>query len=159
MMEFKAIENIIFLTKLSKDLKKLDKVLWQSGLTSGELDEVRECINNLQEKVEKCINLLDNYLDGTYERGFIDEKELEKYVDELKKYIRYSNDILTVVKTHVRPALFTRLIKAKDSIPTKILKVLGLHPGEFVLKYEDAEKLLDMAILKTVDVMRRESND
>ncbi|WP_456478234.1 hypothetical protein [Geoglobus ahangari] len=90
-------------------------------------------------KIEKCLDLLD------------------KYVNELMEYIEYSNDILTVVKTHIRQALYVRLIKAKDSIPTRILKGLGLHPGEFVLKFEDAEKLIDMAILKTVDIMLKEN--
>lgn len=135
---YKAKEDMIFLTKLSRDLKKLDKVLWQSGFTKKDVDEVKEAVNTIQSKINTAIIMLDNFAREVFSEGFFVDKALERYVEELEKYIKFSNEILTSVRERIKPALYPRMVKVGDSI---------------VIDIVDADRLLNLAILETVDEM------
>ena len=133
----------VFLAKLSKDLEQLPRVLWQLGYTKGEVDEVREHINTLNAKIEKVIEEIDSFLEEESGNLIIDEKKLEKYVAELEEHIKFSHKILTSVMKSIEPILYQRItIAGKD----------------LVLSFEDAESLINFAILKTIEVLKREGD-
>lgn len=136
-VEFRARRNLIFLAKFSKELEEFSRVIEELSLEKEEIDKVREHVETLQEKVGEWIDELSKFLDAvSLETEHFIKEEIEKYVKELEMYIEHSNRILQTVMNSID--LTPHLFKAGDSV---------------VMNVADAEDLIRLAILKTVDVM------
>jgi hypothetical protein len=119
------------------------------NLNHEEVQELSRSITTLLVALERCKNEIAKLVEEGGEKYILDP-------DGLLKYLEHSKEILPVVKTYTGPFLFVRAIRARESILIRILHGLGLHPGEYVVKLEDAQKAVEIAVLKTIEILQEE---